>query len=66
MPEPVCQPPPRVRVMDEEPWRVLMEPVELAADPTAVRSGRRVLVQVCQAGGTAAHSSAAAVRHGRP
>lgn len=31
-----------------------MEPTELAADPTAVRSGRHLLVQVCQAQGTSA------------
>lgn len=31
-----------------------MEPTELAADLTAVRSGRHLLVQVCQAQGTAA------------
>lgn len=41
--------------MDEGLRRVLMEPTEFAADPTAVRSSRRLLVQACQAGGTAAH-----------
>lgn len=54
VPESACQPPSRVRVVDEGLRRVLMEPTEFAADPTAVRASRRVLVQICQAGGTAA------------
>lgn len=48
------QPLRRVPSEDEELRRVLKGPTELAADPTAVRSARRLLVQVCQASGTAA------------
>lgn len=40
---------------------VVREPVELAAGPTAVRAGRRLLAEVCQAQGVCAQVEEVAV-----